>query len=307
MIQIIGAGAIGCLWLAKLQQINEPCHIVSRTPLNTSLLTFTNISGQISTFTISHSQHLLNSTEAEKQSTILVCVKAQQVLNALLAQQHYITEQQPIILMHNGYGCAEEVIKYFPNNPIICATTANASLLKSQLNITESGNGPSYFGPFNSESQGLSSIILPMQKAMNHVFWSENIVEKCWLKLAINAIINPITALEQIKNGVLSAPIYQKVIHELILEVVSIAEAEDIHFKTECIKKTVYDVIKATSKNLSSMNRDVFYQRETEIDFINGYLIKKAQLHGIKVPYLNEFNQKIKALEHPQSIAVDKV
>ena len=306
MIQIIGAGAIGCLWLAKLLQIKQTCHIVSRSEFPSSQLNFTHLTGEEQQFTISHSIQLLNSKKEEQNSTILVCVKAPQVLDALLMQQQYISPQQAIILMHNGFGCAEKVIEHFPKNPVICATTANASLFKkpeettidTKLTVIETGNGPTYFGFFNSENSRLVDLIKPFQKAMNDVYWSHDIVEKCWLKLAINAAINPITAIQQIKNGQLQDEQYISIIDKILVEVTAIAEAEKIALTLPFLQKTVSEVIHATSENFSSMNRDVFYKRPTEIDYINGYLINKAKYHRINVPTLEGLYHKIKALAH---------
>lgn len=316
MIQIIGAGAIGCLWLAKLQQSGYHSHIVSRSKSPLEQLHFTDLQGQLSVLTISHSRQLLNNNANEKSSTILVCVKASQVLSALLDQKQYISNKQIIILMHNGYGCAEEVHNHFPENPIICATTTNASLLNSPLNITHTGIGPSYFGRFIKKQKAtskkissnqkaskkavpaidLSQCIIPLQNAMAEVYWSENINHKCWLKLIINAVINPITAIHQIKNGQLQSAQYSTIIQPLLLEVFTIAEAELLHFKLTSLQEIVSNVIAATAENFSSMNRDVFYKRETEIEFINGYLIKKAQQHNIETPILVDLYQQIKAL-----------
>lgn len=311
MIQIIGAGAIGCMWLAKLLQAKQVCHIVSRSAFTSNTLNFTSLMGDEQQFSISHSNRLLNSKDSEQNSTILVCVKAPQVLNALLMQQQYISQQQVIILMHNGYGCAEEVNKHFPNNLIVCATTANASLFKktdyietnTSLSVKETGNGPSFFGAFNTNSfsvkkHNLSKIIAPFQKAMKSVYWSNDIIEKCWLKLAINAAINPLTAIKQIKNGELQSSEYFVLIDKILMEVTCIAEAEKIALTLPFLQKTVIEVIQATSDNFSSMNRDVFYKRPTEIDYINGYLLNKAKSHKIKAPILSDLYHQIKALEH---------
>jgi len=297
MIQIIGAGAIGCLWLAKLRQVNYECHLVSRSQLISPRVKLTDLTGHKHLIEISHSNQLLHSSEKAQKSTILVCVKAQQVLKALLMQRQYISDQQPLILMHNGFGCAEEVIKHFPNNPIICATTANASLYNNALDITETGNGPSYFGLFKETADDLSPLIIPFQRAMKSVYWSESIIEKCWLKLAINAAINPLTAIHQIKNGALQSIKYQSIITPLIKEVATISEYENINLNLDILEKTIMEVIKATAENFSSMNRDIFYKRETEIDFINGYLIKKAQQHKIVTPLLMNLYQQVKAME----------
>ena len=305
MIQIIGAGAIGCLWLAKLQQVGFTCHLVSRSSPTTSALTFNDNQGVVHQQTISHSNQLLNATLIEQNSPILVCVKAQQVTNALLMQQTLISNQQPIILMHNGYGCAEQVLKHFPKNPIICATTANASLVNSPLNITHTGMGASFFGPFNTKAFKLKGIIAPFLKAMKDVHWSEDIITKCWLKLIINAVINPLTAIHCIKNGQLDQPQYKVLIEALILEVYTISQTEKLDFTPSFLLQTVTHVIDATAENFSSMNRDIFYHRQTEIDFINGYLIKKAQQHNIATPILNDLYRQIKALEYHSPIAAD--
>lgn len=313
MIQIIGAGAIGCLWLAKLQQSGQDCHIVSRSSFSGDKLSFTDRQGERHIFNISHSQTLLHNSLTSQQSIILVCVKAPQVLDALLKQQQYIRENQIIILMHNGYGCAELVEQHFPNNPIICATTANASLLNKALDITHTGSGPSYFGLFKNlqqsnldlannthvkPSEAIQADIASLLNVMPNSHWVDNIIEKCWLKLIINAVINPITAIHQINNGQLQCQPHSTLIQPLLLEAFEIAQAEQQPFELLELEKIVDDVILATAENYSSMNRDIFYERQTEIEFINGYLIKKAQQHNIETPILKDLYQQIKWLEH---------
>ncbi|WP_409439343.1 ketopantoate reductase family protein [Psychromonas sp. GE-S-Ul-11] len=306
MIQIIGAGAIGCLWLAKLLQAGYPCHIVSRSPLTTNTLTLTDLMGKSHSFNISHGEYLLNTSLEAQQSSLLVCVKAHQVLPALLQQQTHIHPQQAIILMHNGYGCAEQVATHFPDNPIICASTANASLLTNTLTITHTGAGPSYFGFYPGHSQVsnsqqieaiLNSYLFPLLQVMPNSHTSQSIIEKCWLKLVINAVINPLTAIHQIKNGQLRLTQYAPLIQPLVLETFAIAEAEQLNFDLNELQDTVANVIAATADNYSSMNRDIYYGRETEIEFINGYLIKKAQQHNIETPILSDLYKQIKALE----------
>ena len=305
MIQIIGAGAIGCLWLAKLQQAGFTCHLVSRSQHTTSTLTFKDHQGVVHKQPISHSHHPLSTTSTEQNSLILVCVKAQQIVNALLMQQAFISNQQPIVLMHNGYGCAEQVLEHFPENPIICATTANASLVNGPLNITHTGMGPSFFGPFNAKAAHQKECVSPFLEAMQDTRWSDDIMTKCWLKLIINAVINPLTAIHNIKNRQLEKPQYKELIEALILEAYAISKAEQLYFTPSFLLQTVINVIDATAENFSSMNRDIFYYRETEIDFINGYLIKKAQQHNIATPILSDLYQQIKALEHRSPAVAD--
>ena len=163
MWQIIGAGAIGCLTAAHLLRTGEEVHLISRTPPFSTTLKFRDLQQQIAHYSISNSATLLNNRDP-----IIVCVKATQVLQAI--KQHYneISPSQLIILFHNGMGCAEEVRTILPNNPLICATTANASLQHRPFDIEQTGNGISCFGAFDSKSLPATPLLTPLLNALEN-------------------------------------------------------------------------------------------------------------------------------------------
>lgn len=292
MWQIIGAGAIGCLWAANLLRIGEKVQLITRRPCTANVLQYQNLLKQQFNFPISTSTSL-SSTSAP----ILVCVKATQVIAAITTHRDSINPQQPIILMHNGMGCAEKVTKLLPDNPIICATTANASLLHSPLNIEQTGKGVTYLGAYNSKGKWFQSLQVPLNVALANTSWCEDVNEKLWLKLIINMAINPLTAIHQIKNGELKNPSFQMQINCLVNESLAVAKTEGVTFKKEEILAIIQQVITLTAENLSSMNRDIFYQRHTENEFIAGYLLKSASFKQIKTPTILRLYHQIKALE----------
>ena len=75
------------------------------------------------------------------------------------------------------------------------------------------------------------------------------------------------------------------------------AEAEGVSFKKEEVFAIIEQVIILTAENFSSMNRDIFYQRHTENEFIAGYLLKSAAFKQIHTPTIMRLYQQIKALE----------
>ncbi|WP_372882009.1 ketopantoate reductase family protein [Psychromonas sp.] len=292
MWQIIGAGAIGCLWAANLLRNGEKIQLITRTPCAADTLKYQNIAKQQFNFPVSTSRTLTRTTDP-----ILICVKATQVIEAITTHKNAIDPRQVIILMHNGMGCAEQVEKLLPDNPILCATTANASLLHSPLNIEQTGEGVTYLGAYNDKGRLQQSLIVPLNFALPNTHWCEDVNEKLWLKLIINMAINPLTAIHQIKNGQLDNTIFQIKINELIDEALQVAKAEGVIFKKQEILAIINQVITLTAENFSSMNRDVFYQRHTENEFIAGYLLKSANFHHIDTPVINYLYQQIKALE----------
>ena len=292
MWQIIGAGAIGCLWAANLKRIGQDVHLITRRALPANTLHYQDLQQQRLQFKISCSKTLLNSHDP-----VVVCVKATQVKQAIQAHLETISAQQVIILMHNGMGCAEQVQKLLPDNPIICATTANASLQHGPLNIQQTGLGSTYLGAFNPSAKQYKYLVETLNSALADTHWTDHIKQKLWLKLLINSAINPLTALFQIKNGGLQNRSFEQKIASIIKEGRQIAKAEQIHFKEEELLNIINQVIAASAENYSSMNRDLFFRRNTENEYINGYLLKKAQQHIIATPCIKSLYQKIQAAE----------
>jgi 2-dehydropantoate 2-reductase len=304
--QIIGSGAIGCLWAANLIKSNQQVHLISRHKDLPQTLHYQNLQGEKSTFKCSQAPLLELS-----DTPILVCVKAPQVLKALLDQQVTINKNQVIILMHNGMGTAEQVLKHFPDNPIICATTANACLLNSPFNITQTGLGITYLGAFNEQAKAYSYLLNTFNNALENCHWNEDVKKTLWLKLLINIAINPLTAIHQVKNGALAEHHFQTQIAQIIDEALPVLEKLDFvldieidessntdnPFSRQNLRNTINTVIHNTAENYSSMNRDIFFQRATENEYINGYLLKKAAQWQIDTPLIHNLYQQILSLE----------
>ncbi|WP_232772551.1 ketopantoate reductase family protein [Psychromonas sp. Urea-02u-13] len=293
MWQIIGSGAIGCLWAANLLKSGQQVHLVRRKKKTLQTLTYQDLSGHRVSLPCSHSTQLTDSI-----SPILVCVKAPQVTQALLAQRANIAVNQVIILMHNGMGTAEQVAEIFPKNPIICATTANACLLKSPSDIQQTGLGISYLGPFNAQAKSYAHLATSLNKALDNTHWHDSIEQKLWLKLLINIAINPLTAIFQIKNGVLAEQDYQLKIEKIINEVMPVLGVMGLAFNQDELLSTINGVINATAENYSSMNRDIHFKRHTENEYISGYLLKKASQHHIETPFIQSLYEKITVLDN---------
>jgi len=292
MWQIIGSGAIGCLWAANLLRNHQDVQLITRKTISSATLHYQDLQQQKHCFKVPCQQTLIN-----KQDPVLICVKATQVKQVILDQRPYFGDNQIIILMHNGMGCAEQVQALLPNNPIICATTANACLLHHAFNIQQMGVGATYLGAFSHPIKAQKSLISPLKSALDNTVWTDSIKQKLWLKLIINSCINPLTAVYQIKNGELQNSMFQEKIMVICEEALSIAKAENIFSEEISLINDVNKVIKATADNYSSMNRDIFYKRKTENDYINGYLLAKARQFSLPAPTIKALFYEVQKQE----------
>ncbi len=102
-----------------------------------------------------------------------------------------------------------------------------------------------------------------LQSVLPDVAWHNNIHSAIWRKLAVNCVINPLTALKGCKNGDLRD--YTQEVAAICREVAAVMEREGIHTSAENLLFYVEQVIESTAENISSMLQDVRAQRHTEI------------------------------------------
>ena len=114
--------------------------------------------------------------------------------------------------------------------------------------------------------------------------FAQDFMEKQYSKLFVNSVINPITALSRKENGIVLSPILKNTVEGAIREAVNVAATQGIDNDEKNVLEVIYSVAEMTSGNTSSMLQDVLKGRMTEIDSINGYIIRLAKKHNIEVP-----------------------
>jgi 2-dehydropantoate 2-reductase len=122
-----------------------------------------------------------------------------------------------------------------------------------------------------------------------------------WGKLVVNAAVNPVTAIMGVTNGqALQLPEVYKLIHSAVNEACSVAKARGIQLPWSNPADVVVEVLQKTAANRSSMLQDVMRGEETEIDAINGAIIREAEKLGVSVP-INEMLRDV--IKSPSNMA----
>ncbi|MFX1534461.1 MAG: ketopantoate reductase family protein [Promethearchaeota archaeon] len=192
-----------------------------------------------------------------------------------------------IILLQNGLGNEEVASQFFPARFIYRILTTNGAFFIKPGVIEHSGRGKTQIGKYIPSEN--DEFLLQMSEVLTNAGLETipiyNLKERVWQKLAVNAAINPITALTGLKNGeVLRSSTLLAVIKEIILEVENVARvSEDLRLINTLEK--VIEVLKDTKENKSSMLQDIEAGRKTEIDFINVQIVKRSQKFNLRTPY----------------------
>ena len=125
----------------------------------------------------------------------------------------------------------------------------------------------------------------------------KNLEPVVWGKLIINAAINPLTALLRVKNGdLLTNPPARALMDELAGEATHVAQALAVVLPFSDAKRAVEEVARRTAENKSSMLQDVLREGPTEVDAINGAIIRLGEKKGVPCPVNQTICSLVKAL-----------
>jgi 2-dehydropantoate 2-reductase len=148
-----------------------------------------------------------------------------------------------------------------------------------------------------SADSRLLPLIRRFEQAGFEIHTSENTDALVWAKLVINAAINPLTAILGITNGeLLQRPSARALMGACAQEVVRVAHALHIRLPYQDAVGQVEKVSKETAQNHSSMLQDIGRGAPTEIEAINGEIVRRAERLGVDTPVNYTLWQLVKAL-----------
>ncbi len=311
---IIGNGAIGSLVSYHLDKRNVPYQVIDRDSTTRTDIAFldcqynrqtSNGNKETNAFKIPLSA-LANTTLQASICNIVLPLKAFQIKDAFSSLKPLLSDEANIILLHNGMGCSDELVKQLGvKQSLYLASTTHGAFKPAKQMLNHTGLGSTYIG-YAKGKRGISNHIettnelpLPIQdfiSALPPFDWDNNIQLRLWNKLAINCCINPLTALSQQKNSSVLNSEYKATLIEICKEVALCANTQGLSLDWQYLLELSLDVAEKTGENYSSMNRDVYFKRQTEIDYINGYICKVAAKHQIKTPTNQALVNKVRAL-----------
>ena len=272
---VLGAGAIGGLCAHSLAKAGSAVTLVLRAPAVASPLIIEGM-GQRADLALP----CVDAQSCGPVSHLLVTTKAHDARAAVASIAHRLGRHTVLLLMVNGMGIAEQLQEDYPHLSIYCGTTTEGAYRVAPLRIHHAGRGATRIGRrgqwrpprwFDAWSQGL-----------DNCHWDPQIDAALWEKLAINCVINPLTAVYRCRNGALRerAELRERVF-ELCREICQVSYAAGYTDTAQTLHTRVMQVIAATRDNRSSMLQDVAADRPTEIEHITGYLLQVAREHGI--------------------------
>ncbi|MFY3772562.1 ketopantoate reductase family protein [Marinobacter salsuginis] len=294
MIGILGAGSLGRLWGAMLPAGGIAFIARPGEPTGASVdYRFRPFEGPESQVRIPFLQ------PGDEPELILVTTKAGDTLDAVAGVINQFAIDTPILLFQNGLGSQQAVAKRWPERPILAASTTEGANRRESGLLVHAGTGDTWVGPMTSPAKAtVRKAVTMLATSGLNIHPETDIVQRLWQKLIINAGINPYTAILDCPNGkILDAPLYQSTIDQLCLELSQLMDAAvRIRQTPDALRERIEQVARNTAGNTSSMRADVQRGRQTEIDFINGYVAKLGKELGIETPVNQMLTERVQQL-----------
>jgi 2-dehydropantoate 2-reductase len=199
------------------------------------------------------------------------------------------------LTLQNGLG-NDEILKAIltPDRVALGVTTVGARMLEPGY-VQFTGNGKIFLGAHPQ----VSELARLLETAGFQVEVVDDPITLLWGKLLINAAINPLTALLRVKNGeLLEQQVTRELLGEVAKEAASVALQLGIHLPYTDPILAVEEVARNTATNYSSMLQDVLRGTGTEIEAINGAIVRMGERNGVPTPINRVLWQLVKSLPH---------
>ena len=282
-ITVIGAGAMGLLYGAYLSRNNEVVMIdVSKEVvdcINQNGITVEEKDGGKKFYAKAY----LAGEYDEVSDLAVVFVKSPCTAEAIGQNMKTIGKNTVIMTLQNGMGNDSIIAKQSGSANIIAGTSRHNSTLVRPGVCRHGGTGVTVIG---GASEGiLQKTAEVLKNAGFETEVSDDIRRIMWSKLFINLVINPFTAITGMKNGFMNectsaVPFTER----LIKEAVAVARADGQSFDFDEVAESIRRTSAATSDGYSSMYQDCKNGRKTEVDAINGAVVRMAEKYGLSAP-----------------------
>ena len=285
-VAVVGIGAMGCLFGAKLSQVakvtlvgNWPAQL---TALHERGLRLIQPDGRSQTI---HLNVTNNPQTAAPADLALILVKSHQTKQAADTARRLLAVNAVALTLQNGLGNLEQLTAVLGQNRANLGITSEGAALLEPGVVRHAGTGHTYIADSEKTAVPSAEIVALLQAAGFQTSLAADTAGLVWGKLAINAGINPLTAILQVPNGFLAENVAaRQLMQRAADEVAQVARAQGIRLPFADAAAQALTVAQATAANHSSMRQDLANGRPTEIDAICGAVVEYGRRFGVPTP-----------------------
>ena len=282
---VVGPGAMGCLFASRLKKAGHHVMIKDHNPERADFINKNGITIQGPAGEERVRVPVVSGTAPEEIDVALICVKANQTREAAEEISSWLDLRAMILTLQNGLGNLDLLEEEFGKERVLGGVTAEGATLLGPGHARHAGRGQTIIGPAGPADGPVAKIVSAFEGAGFDTHSADEVKDLIWGKLIVNVGINALTAIIRLKNGRLPAIEGARAVMKMAVgEAERVAHAKGINLPYPDAFERVLEVCRATAENKASMLQDVLGQRTTEIQFINGAVVREGKNLGIPTP-----------------------
>ncbi len=242
-------------------------------------------------------------------NVIILSVKSYDTETAVKDLKSIVKESTFLILAQNGYGNYETAKEYIPAKNILLARVIFGSkvLKLACAEITVNADDVVIGQPENlADENRVKNIVEEIKKAGIPARYSPEVYQILWDKILYNCALNPLGAILECSYGDLASnEETRRIMNKIIIEIFKTAKLHKIKLKWKTAKEYIdffySKLIPPTKDHFPSMYYDIKAGKRTEIDALNGAIVKLAKERKLQVPVNETITRLIKFKENQKS------
>jgi len=230
---------------------------------------------------------------------VIICVKSYSTEDVCKEIKDIVSENTSVLTLQNGIGNVQILNDYFGPERVIAGVTNHGSTLLESGHVRHAGKGETTIGKSDGKLSGvLKNAAAILTKAGFLTKISKDIDSVIWSKLVISVGINALTAITRLNNGkIIEYGEARELMRSSVQEAARVVKRKRVKLTYDDPIQKVESVCKATAANVSSMLQDVLNKKRTEIDFINGSIVRQGKALGIPTPVNDVLTGLVKTIE----------
>jgi 2-dehydropantoate 2-reductase len=291
-IAVMGAGAVGCYYGGMLARAGHPVILIGR-PHHVEAVRRDGLFLE----TLSFKAHLpmQASTDASGlrgAKLVLCCVKSTDTENAAADMAPHLQPEALVLSLQNGVDNAQRLQARLSRDVAATAVYVAAEMV-GPGHVRHHGRGELVIGP----SAASAELARLFAEAGVPVQISDNVAGALWGKLIMNCAYNALSAITQLPYGrLVQSDGVEPVMRAVMQECLAVAQGELVTVPGD-VWEEVRRIGRTMSGQFSSTAQDLARGRRTEIDHLNGYVVRKGEALGIPTPVNRTLHTVVKLLE----------
>lgn len=292
-IAVMGAGAVGCYYGGMLARAGHDVTLIGR-PNHVDAIQRDGL--LLDTQSFKEQVRLQASTEPSAvagATLVLFCVKSTDTESAAAAIRPHLLPGALVLSLQNGVDNAVRLQAALPAQEVAASVVYVATEMPGPGHVKHNGRGELVIAASPSSAEAAALLIaagVPTEI-------STNVMGALWAKLILNCAYNALSAITQQPYGQLvQGEGVQDVIRDLVNECLAVAQADGITVPGD-VWQAVERIAQTMPQQLSSTAQDLARGKRSEIDHLNGYVLRRGEVLGIATPVNRVMHTLVKLLE----------